>query len=91
MNKNIAVYNKHNKKMNLLNNDKKENSGWCPPGRTPKIMNGVCYCDYSQYSVKPRCLLKEPDCFVKNLDNGYTYSGQNTGAYITHGKNRIES
>ena len=66
-------------------------NGWCPPGRTAKNMNGVCYCDYKQYSVKPRCLSKEPDCFVINWDNGYTYYGQDTGAYITHGKNRIES
>ncbi len=65
--------------------------GWCPPGRTKKIMNGICYCDYVQYSVKPRCLIKEPSCFIEDLDNGYTYYGQNSGVYITRGKNRIES
>ena len=68
-----------------------EQKAWCPPGRTPMNKNGQCYCNYSQYSVKPRCLPHAPPCFVYNLDNGYTYYGQDTGVYKTHGRRRIES
>lgn len=66
-------------------------SGWCAPGRTKKMLHGACYCDAPQYSVKPRCLIAEPNCFVPSLGNGYTYYGQDTGAYKTHGRRRVES
>lgn len=66
-------------------------SEWCSLGRTPKSINGICYCDYPQYSVKQTCLPQKPACYQNELDNGYTYYGQNTGNYITHGKHRIES
>lgn len=75
----------------MSNNNKNDSQAWCPPGRTPMLKNGQCYCNYSQYSVKSRCLPEAPPCFVPDLDNGYTYYGQNTGGYITHGRRRIES
>ena len=77
--------------MNDSNQQQPRASSWCPPGRQAKMMHGQCYCDAPQYSVKPKCLRQEPPCFVKNFDNGFTYYGQNTGAYITHGRRRVES
>ena len=76
--------------------DKKSNgdgSGWCPPGRMP-ILGGdgkTCLCDSPQYSVKPICLPQKPECYVERLGNGYTYYGENSGCYITHGRRRVES
>jgi hypothetical protein len=76
---------------NTNNASRAQNGPWCPPGRTVTQMHGKCYCDAPQYSVKPQCLPEKPDCYVEQLGNGYTFYGQDTGAYITHGKNRIES
>lgn len=64
---------------------------WCPVNREAIDVNGNCYCSNRQYSVKLPCLDREPDCYVKEYDNGFTYYGQYTGAYITHGRRRIES
>lgn len=64
---------------------------WCPPGRIPKQMHGNCYCVADQYSVKPQCLPKQPDCFVEQLGSGYRYYDESHGDYVTYGKNRIES
>lgn len=64
---------------------------WCPPGRTAVQIDGQCYCDAPQYASKPTCLASQPPCYVEEFGNGYTFYGEYTGAYITHGRRRIES
>ena len=81
----------HNNNKNSTVEHSVPGKGWCPPGRTPTHMHGNCYCVAEQYSVAPQCLAKQPDCFVKELGNGYTFYDQSHGDYVTYGRHRIES